>query len=348
MSLRSWSRLAMAAAIATLLVAGTLTASGASGSDSATTDVVARSEMAADDRVPLPEAPAESVAVVESASVVEGEAIVEPEPVATAASAPAPEPPPPPAPAPPPAPEPVAEPAPLVEPAPAPEPVAPPAPSGAGVWAVIVGIDDYPGSEYDLRAGVADAREVSAALDGFGVPAGQRRVLLDGAATTEAVRGAFRWLVDHAGPDATAVVFFSGHVVEYSGDPDGDGEAVDESLLLADNGHLVDGEMKGLLGGLRAHQTWIGVAGCYAGGFDDVLAPGRVLTGAAPEGSLAYENDTFMRTYLVEYMVRRAMIEHGMASVQEAFHWARAEIERDYPNRVPVMADHAGAPLTLG
>ena len=108
-------------------------------------------------------------------------------------------------------------------------------PQGTGVWAVVVGIDDYPGSSHDLRAGVTDAGDVQAALDRFGVPTGQQRVLLDGAATLSAMHEAVDWLVENAGPTATAVIFFSGHVRQVQGDRDADGEEVDEARAALDH-----------------------------------------------------------------------------------------------------------------
>jgi hypothetical protein len=94
---------------------------------------------------------------------------------------------------------------------------------------------------------------------------------------------------------------------------------------------------------------WIGIAACYGGGFDDALAPGRVLTAAAGKNDLAYENSALGHSYLVEYMVRRAMLQGKAAgSVQEAFAWARAQIAHDYPNRQPVEIDRSRGPMILG
>ena len=85
------------------------------------------------------------------------------------------------------------------------------------------------------------------------------------------------------------------------------------------------------------------MATCYGGAFTRLLAPGRVLTAAAGPNQLAYENESFGRSYLVEYMVRQGMIEgRAPGTVQDAFSYARAAIARDYPGREPVeMEDQA-------
>ncbi len=224
-----------------------------------------------------------------------------------------------------------------------------PGPKDSGVWAVVVGIDDYPGADADLKAAVADARDVDSALAAYGVPASHRLVLLDKQATADNIRGALAWLVGRASPDSTVAFFYSGHVRQVAGDPDRDGEAVDEALVAADGDNVYDGQVAGLLQGLEARSTWLGIAACYGAGFDDALANGRILTAAAGENDVAYENSSLGHSYMVEYMVRRAMLQgKAPSSVQESFAWARAQIARDYPNRQPAIIDRSRGPIVLG
>lgn len=213
-------------------------------------------------------------------------------------------------------------------------------PTGTGVWAVIIGINDYPGTRADLRSAVADARDVDEALARYGVPAHQRLLVRDRQASAAVVRAAVAWLVRNAGPSATAVFFYAGHVRKL-----GRGR---EAIVAADGGVVDDTELAARLAGLRAAETWIGMAACYGGGFTELLGPGRVLTAAAGADELAYENEGFGRSYLVEYMVRRAMIQRAApTSVQAAFGWARDAIARDYPGRVPVIADSSDGDVDL-
>lgn len=216
----------------------------------------------------------------------------------------------------------------------------PGAPTGTGVWAVVIGINDYPGSRSDLRSAVADAADVDEALARFGVPGHQRLVLRDRQAGAAVIRAAADWLVRNAGPSATAVFFYAGHVRKLG--------RVREAIVGADGGVVTDADLAGRLAGLRAAETWVGIAGCYSGGFTELLRPGRVLTAAAGPNDLAYENEEFGRSYLVEYMVRRAMIGRmAPTSVQAAFAWARDAIAREYPARVPVIADASDGDVDL-
>lgn len=213
--------------------------------------------------------------------------------------------------------------------------------AAGGVWAVVIGIDDYPGSRSDLRAAVNDARDVDAALELYGVPAERRLLLLDRQAAAATITAALDWLVARAGPGSTAVFFYAGHVRKLG--------AGSETMVGADGGLVRDTDLATRLAGLESSRTWLAIAGCYGGGFAEALAPGRILTAASDADSLAYENAAYGRSYLVEFMVRRAMIE-GRAgeSIEASFAWAVDALRREHPDRAPVQYDHADGDVRLG
>jgi hypothetical protein len=219
-------------------------------------------------------------------------------------------------------------------------------PKEGGVWAVLIGVDDYPGDGHDLRKAAADARAADAALAAYGVPAARRLVLLDGQASSANIRKALDWLVVHAAPEATAVVFFAGHARQVL--PGRRGGPIHGAAIGADGTDLLDTEIARTLARLEARTAWITMAVCYGAEFDEVLAPGRVLTAASGRDEIAYENASLDHSYLVEYMVQRAMIEgRAPESVQESFRWAATRIARDYADRQPVMIDWAPGPVAL-
>lgn len=210
-----------------------------------------------------------------------------------------------------------------------------------GVYALVVGIDDYPGSESDLRSAVADADTIDAALSGFGVPAANRVVLRNGQARKSALVDAIRSLVAVAGPSSAVVVAYAGHVRKVDGDT--------EAIVAADGALLPDDELAALLAPTQAQRLWLLIAACYAGGFTEALGPGRILTGAADARSLAYESRSINGSYLVHHLVREGWLE-GRAgrSVQEAFDYAKARMAEDGSEGTPVQMDYAGGPLVLG
>jgi hypothetical protein len=208
------------------------------------------------------------------------------------------------------------------------------------LWAVVIGISDYPGQSHDLPYARNDADDMVEVLRRAGQPTSQRVTLTDGHASAGTIRSALDWLVAHAGPSSTAVVFYAGHVRKLASST--------EALLAADTQVVTDAEMAQHLVSLRAARSWFVIAGCYGGGFTELVAPGRILTGAAPANSLAYETATYHRSYLGEYLVHRGMLQgQGGPTVQSAFDFAARELGRDHPGRVPVQFDGGGGPLSL-
>ncbi|MDP9442608.1 MAG: caspase family protein, partial [Actinomycetota bacterium] len=208
----------------------------------------------------------------------------------------------------------------------------------SGTWAVVIGINDYPGTEYDLQSAINDSNDVTQALSGFGVAPDRQLVLQGQDANRAGIRRSLEWLKAHAGPDATAVFFYAGHVSKQRGG---------EAIVAADGGTLSDAELAASLDGLQAAKTWIGIAACYGGGFTEVMKPGRVLVAAASADEVAYENLNFKRSYLVEYMVRRAMIGNGIDTVQDAFTAAQQALRNEFPGRVAVQFDQMTQALDL-
>lgn len=206
---------------------------------------------------------------------------------------------------------------------------------GSDVLALIVGIDDYPGSRYDLDAAVADAETIDSALAGFGVPVTNRAILRDGQATRANLIAALEDLVARADEATTVVFAYAGHVQKLDGDT--------EAIVTARGEHLTDSELAALLAPARSQRMWILMASCYAAGFDEVLAPGRILTAASGADEVAYESPTLNGSYLVHHMVREGWLDRRAGtSVQEAFAYADAVISSRYPSRRPVQIDRAG------
>jgi len=224
-----------------------------------------------------------------------------------------------------------------------PSPAAATAASGspADVYALVIGINDYPGSEFDLHSAVADANDMVAALAKLKVPSTNVLELTDAAATAQDIVAGIRWLTQVAGPDSTAVVYYAGHVRKLA--------PTTEAIVASDGVAIADWYLARRLAPLQARDTWIVFASCYGGGFDELLAPGRILTAAADANGLAYESASFGRSYLDEYLVRRGLLlgEAGGPTVQQAFAWAQAMLQRDAPDRTLTQLDSSTEPISL-
>jgi hypothetical protein len=203
----------------------------------------------------------------------------------------------------------------------------------------MIGVNDYPGTRHDLQSARQDAEEVDSALARLGVPGSNRLLIRDAQATAPTLRRALDWLRAHAAENAVVVFFYAGHVRKA-----GDGR---EAIVAADGALVHDADLASMMSSVPAKQGWVAIAACFGGGFTEVLRPGWVLTGAAAAGEVANENEQLRRSYLVEYMVRRAMIEHNEVTVEAAFAWAHAALSREHPDRVPVQFDHGPGDIDL-
>jgi hypothetical protein len=122
-----------------------------------------------------------------------------------------------------------------------------------------------------------------------------------------------------------------------------------EEIVTSDGSAVSDADLAHGLDRVQASRSWVAIAACYGGGFDEVLdRPGRVLTAAADRNSMAYENSALGRSYMVEYMIRQAIIENrAAATVETAFGYAVDHISQEHPGREPVEYETGNGALDL-
>ena len=143
-------------------------------------------------------------------------------------------------------------------------------------YALVVGIDDYPGVDNDLPSSVADAAIMKDLLmERYGFVLENIVTLRDEEATREHIRQAFTRHLGQAGPDGVAVFYYSGHGLQIEGnlairapqDPEPDGK--DEALYVwgrdARSSILLDDELGQLVGALSAQRILIILDACHSG-----------------------------------------------------------------------------------
>lgn len=214
-------------------------------------------------------------------------------------------------------------------------PASPAAPAPTERWVLIVGINDYAGGTLDTVGGVGDAQDFAAYAARAGVPSENVRVLTDRQATAQAIRDGLKWLGDMSTDSSFSVFHFSGHVKQVGGDPDRDGEVVDEMLWAADNRFIADGELAQWIKRIRG-RSWTDIAGCEAAGFDDgISGPTRLFTSSSLEHEKSYEHPGWRNSIFTGLMVDQGMLQkradydgNARVSIQEAFRYAAAEAPR--------------------
>lgn len=135
------------------------------------------------------------------------------------------------------------------------------------VFAVMVGISDYPGQENDLPFTAEDARKLRQTLTADGVLSDQSVVLVDAQATRASLRSAFQRVAAAAGPDDLFLFFYSGHGGQISApvsatEPDGKSETIE----LYD-GAITDTELGQMFGQVHSHMALLVLDSCFSGGF---------------------------------------------------------------------------------
>jgi caspase domain-containing protein len=180
---------------------------------------------------------------------------------------------------------------------------------GPDMRAVIVGINLFQGRTRPNVAAVGDALDVREALIRAGWRNDQIRLLTDGEATAANMRAGLQWLADNKAPDSQSVFFYSGHTKQIDGDPDRDGEALDEFLWPHDNQFISDGEMSNYLKQIGG-DAWIGIAACEAAGFDDgVASEKRIFTAASAEHEKGYEYPAWNNSVWTGLFIDEGMLQ---------------------------------------
>jgi hypothetical protein len=162
----------------------------------------------------------------------------------------------------------------------APAPAAASGSSATRVWAVSVGISDYPGGGNDLPECANDAVKIAEALRNQGLTTPEREVLLtDAQATRGAITQALQRVAREIQPNDVFVFFYSGHGGQADG-PSRDEEELDDidEYMFVYDGQILDDEMGRLIDQVRARTTLFALDSCFSGGFakDVVTRPGIV------------------------------------------------------------------------
>jgi hypothetical protein len=222
--------------------------------------------------------------------------------------------------------------------------------SGAKRYAIVVGISDYPGTGSDLDYADDDATAMYDALTTYGYAPANINLLTDMEASYDAIRDA---VVDVKGKAETGdevVFFFSGHGAKGQGDPDGDGEKVDEAIV-SHNGYpdgefkyIWDGELREWFSDFATNRIIFIFDSCLSGGMTDLATPGRVINMATTENGTGYESDYWGGGHgqFTYYFVDQGMIVGNAdrynsiqgapdVTVEEAFDYAKANCQSQTP-----------------
>jgi len=230
-------------------------------------------------------------------------------------------------------------------------------------FALVVGIAGYPHAQPLPEAVLCDAADLASLLRDprrCAYPKDQVRHLRDSEASAEAIRENLRWLANSAGPDDTALFFFSGHGFRLLSEG---GEA--KSFLVPYDGRihpprsqLIAGdEFTALLREVRAERVVVILDTCFAGGtgavknvdgvkwgIDENLyerlgkGKGRALIASSradePSHLAPGLRNSLFTHYLLEALRGGAASEEGQIKILDVFNYVEARVPQHDPQRV--------------
>ncbi len=156
-------------------------------------------------------------------------------------------------------------------------------------WAVVIGISNYRGRQYDLRYCDDDAQDMYSYLISRGYPTGNIKLLLDGDAKANKIMAAVDWLDSWEGAYSEVVFFYSGHGSWYEGYDDGDIEYRDEGIVSADLYLILDGQLRQKFSTFKSSKISFTFDSCLSGGMNDLETSGRIIATACNETEYSYE-----------------------------------------------------------
>ena len=180
--------------------------------------------------------------------------------------------------------------------------------SGQRVFAVMVGVSDYPDDYNDLPFTDEDAVKLEEELARQGVLNPASIVLTNARATRSAVTAAFEQVAAQAGPDDLFIFFFSGHGVQEDSDDPAELDGQSELLSLHD-GDLSDDELAALFDTVDARLALLVIDACYSGGFarDIITRPGVMGVFSSEEDLTSAVADKFQAGGYLSHFLRTGL-----------------------------------------
>jgi hypothetical protein len=184
--------------------------------------------------------------------------------------------------------------------------------SAANRWALLVGVQDYAGRTHSTVGADGDVYGIRAALLKVGWRSDHIRIVRGTEATADGIRDGIEWLVARSSPDTFTLLHYSGHVCIASRGPCPSGHAY---LWAHDNRFISDDELLARIDRLQGY-SWLDVAGCEAGAFDNGFSSGRRLfTASSRADETSYEDPGSKQSVWVQMAWTQGLV-HGYADKQ--------------------------------
>lgn len=195
--------------------------------------------------------------------------------------------------------------------------------------ALLIGVNKAPGTP-TLEGSITDANNMRDLLVRQGFKRQNIVKLTDAQASRGAVLAALDSLAARTSGKGMAVFMLASHT-----SPTG------PSFVTGDGGRISASELASRLGRVPG-KLWTTLATCYGAGYSKagIVGKNRIAVFSSPSDKYSYQLGS-AGSWTVLYMIRKGMLE-GQAktdTIEGAYHWAKAAIEKENPDRKPIMSD---------
>ncbi len=215
-------------------------------------------------------------------------------------------------------------------------------PQASDRWAVIIGISDYAGDEYDLDYCDDDALDFYNALTTvYGWISSHIILLIDGQAKKASILTAIDWMRTSEDSGDEVVFFYSGHGSGSLRNADNDRERKDECIIpyeIESSYYIWDGDLTEEFSTFESTRIFFYFDSCYSGGMTDLAGSGRLICMACGENQASWEMSQYENGQFTYYFVDQGMLageadanNDGHVTCEEAFDYANANCKSQSP-----------------
>ncbi len=209
-------------------------------------------------------------------------------------------------------------------------------------WAVIIGISDYAGDEYDLDYCDDDAVDFyNALINVYGWSSNHIQLLIDGQAKKASILAAIDWMKTNEDSGDEVVFFYSGHGSASRRNVDNDPERKDECIIpweIESSYYIWDGDLTEEFSTFESSRILFYFDSCYSGGMTDLAGDGRLICMACKENQVSWEMSAYENGQFTYYFVDQGMLageadanNDGLVTCEEAFDYANANCQSQRP-----------------
>lgn len=209
-------------------------------------------------------------------------------------------------------------------------------------WAVIIGISDYAGDEYDLEYCDDDAMDFyNALISVYGWSSDHIMLLIDSQAKKTDILAAIDWMETNEDAGDEVLFFYSGHGSGSLHNADNDPERKDECIIpweITSDYYIWDGDLTEEFSTFESTRIFFYFDSCYSGGMTDLAGDGRLICMACGENQVSWEMSEYENGQFTYYFVDQGMLagkadanNDGVVTCEEAFDYADANCKSQSP-----------------